>query len=138
MTPAEAALEAAGRRLAAYLRAVPIPETRRHELALRTLRRLAMDLPLDADAAQAQAMELLQESLARHVLLPQVQPGPRLLRRPMRPESMDRRPWVRFVQRHGTPLYLLATWTVYSAWSEPLLLAIFLLTLHALGLAPTP
>ncbi len=137
MNPTEVALEAAGRRLAAYLRAVPIPETRRHELALRTLRRLAMELPLPPDAAQARAMELLFDALSRHVLLPEVQPGPMLLRRHMRPEPMDRRPWVRFVQRHGTPVFLLLTWIVYSAWNDLLLLILLLLILHTLGLAPT-
>ncbi|MDI3493664.1 MAG: hypothetical protein PWP17_1548, partial [Desulfomicrobiaceae bacterium] len=75
MTTAEAVLEAAGRRLSVYLRALPIPETRRHELALRTLRRLTMELPLPADEAQARAMELLQESVDRHVVLPEVHPG---------------------------------------------------------------
>jgi hypothetical protein len=138
MTTAEAVLEAAGRRLSVYLRALPIPETRRHELALRTLRRLTMELPLPADEAQARAMELLQEILVRHVVLPEVHPGPKLVRRHMRPEPMDRRPWVRFVQRYGTPAYIVAAWALCSVWVDAVFLAIITIILHALGLAPTP
>lgn len=138
MTTAETVLEAAGRRLSTYLRALPIPETRRHELALRTLRRLTMELPLTADEAQARAMELVQEAMERHVILPEVHPGPKLVRRHMRPEPMDRRPWIRFVQRHGTPVYVVATWLFHSAWADAVFLAIITIILHALGRAPTP
>jgi hypothetical protein len=138
MTSSDALLEAAGRRLAAYLRALPIPEIRRHELALRTLRRLSGEQHLCPEAAQARAMEILFDTLERHVALPEVTPGPTLCRRHMRPEPMDRRPWVHFVQKHGTPLVILAAWFANSAWIDAVFLTLITLILHALDLAPRP
>jgi len=103
-TVLEARLEAAGRRIAAYLRHLPLPERSRHELALATLAELACDPGNTPTQAEARAMTILRGLLADHPVPLFVVPGPPLNRVHMKPEEMDRRPWVRIYLRSWCPL----------------------------------
>ncbi|MFO7596978.1 MAG: hypothetical protein R6W92_11640 [Desulfocurvibacter africanus] len=91
------ATEAAGRRVLAYLRLLPMAEERRLELTLEVLRGLAAS-PAD-ERTPARAMSLLRERLRKPEVrdaLPTV-PAPvclPLMRGHMVPEEMDRRPWL--------------------------------------------
>jgi hypothetical protein len=96
--PVPATTEAAGRRVLAYLRLLPMAEERRLELALEVLRGLAASLPAD-ERTPARAINLLREHLRRPeardalstVVAPTCLP---MVRGHMVPEEMDRRPWL--------------------------------------------
>ena len=131
-TPAlllEARMEAAGRRMAAYLRHLPLPERSRHELALNALTKLAEDPGENPLQAGAKGMSILHGLLAGKTLPVAAVPAPPLLRRHMKPEEMDRRPWVRAFLRVSRPV-----WNASAAFfnSSLLLCALILAGLHLL------
>ena len=101
----EARMEAAGRRVAAYLRHLPMPERSRHELALGTLAKLAENPGDNAGQAEIRAMRILRDLLADRVQTVTALPNPPLTRLHMKPEEMDRRPWVRFSLRLWRPAW---------------------------------
>ncbi len=106
-TPAtilEARMEAAGRRISTYLRHLPLPERSRHELALKALTQLADDPGDNPAQAESRGMKILRELLAGHTIPLFVVPAPPLTRTHMKPEEMDRRPWVRVYMRVWQPL----------------------------------
>ncbi len=100
------ALEAAGRRVLAYVRLLPMAEERRLGLALEVVRRLPGE-GLAAGTAPARAMAILRGLLADTGCPPVsvAPPLPALDRGHMVPEEMDRRPWltaaVRLAQGYG-------------------------------------
>jgi hypothetical protein len=128
----EARMEAAGVRVAAYLRHLPLPETQRHELAVETLRRLADNPGENPDQAAANGMAILRDLLAHTVVQPAAIPGPGLKRSHMRPEEMDRRPWVRAWMRLWRPLWLSAANILNTAYLDILLYALLLAGLYFL------
>jgi hypothetical protein len=131
-TPAallEARMEAAGRRMAAYLRHLPLPERARHELALTALTRLAEDPGDNPLQAEARAMGILRELLAGRPLSVAAIPGPALERQHMKPEEMDRRPWVRTFLRASRPV-----WNASAAFFNTSLMDILLCALILAGL----
>lgn len=132
------ATEAAGRRILAYLRLLPMAEERRLELTLEILRDLA---PIDqaGEQAPARAMTQLRERLreqetqsAPHAAVHPAQPV--LMRGHMVPEEMDRRPWltqaVRLAQGYGRLANRLPVLKPRVIW--PLLLAV-LIFMHLLA-----
>ncbi|ACU88716.1 hypothetical protein [Desulfomicrobium baculatum] len=125
----ETRLEAAGRRIAAYLRHLPLPEKSRHELALMTLTALAEDPGNNPSQAEARAMTILRELLAEQPIPLFVVPGPPLQRMHMKPEEMDRRPWVRVFLRLGRPL-----WSMTAYFFNTRLIDIFQYALLLAGL----
>jgi hypothetical protein len=125
----EARLEAAGRRIAAYLRHLPLPERIRHELALKTLTQLAENPGINPSQAEAKAMRILRELLAVQPIPLFVVPGPPLQRQHMKPEEMDRRPWVRVYLRAWRPLR-----NMTACFCNTHLLDIFLYALLLAGL----
>jgi hypothetical protein len=109
-TPAmllEARLEAAGRRMAVYLRHLPLPERTRHELALAALEELARDPGVNPIQAEARGMRILRALLEEQTPAIHAVPGPGVRRRHMKPEEMDRRPWVRAYLRLMRPLWIM-------------------------------
>jgi len=100
-------MEAAGRRIAAYLRHLPLQERSRHELALAALTELANDPGENPGEAEARSMKILRNMLAEKQLPLFVVPGPALRRTHMRPEEMDRRPWVSAFVQLWHPLWRL-------------------------------
>jgi hypothetical protein len=125
----ETRLEAAGRRIAAYLRHLPLPEKSRHELALKTLTALAEDPGNNPAQAEARAMGILRELLVEQPIPLFVVPGPPLQRMHMKPEEMDRRPWVRVFLRLGRPL-----WNMTAYFFNTRLIDIFMYALLLAGL----
>lgn len=128
----ESRLEAAGVRVSAYLRHLPLPETQRHELALETLRRLADNPGENPDQAATNGMAILRELLADTVVRPVAIPGPDLKRSHMRPEEMDRRPWIRAWMRLWRPLWLGLANLLNRAYLDILLYALLLAGLYFL------
>lgn len=128
----EARLEAAGRRVAAYLRHLPLPERSRHELALKTLTTLAEDPGNSPSQAEARAMTILRELLSEQPIPLFVVPGPPLQRVHMKPEEMDRRPWVRMSLRLGRPLWNMTASFFNSRLIDILLYALLLAGLYVL------
>ncbi len=128
----EARLEAAGRRIAAYLRHLPLPEKSRHELALKTLTVLAEDPGNNPSQAEARAMTILRELLAEQPVPLFVVPGPSLQRMHMKPEEMDRRPWVRVFLRLGRPLWSMTAYFFNTRLIDILLYALLLAGLFVL------
>lgn len=100
------ALEAAGRRVLAYVRLLPMAEARRLGLALEVVRRLSAEA-VGADEAPARAMAILRGLLPDGGCPPvsAAPPLPALDRGHMVPEEMDRRPWLtaaaRLAQGYG-------------------------------------
>lgn len=103
------AVEAAGRRVLAYLRLLPMSEERRLELALEIVRDPALQR-VEAAHAPARAMAMLRERLREEggplASTEHFEPAsPLLARGHMVPEEMDRRPWlslaVRLAQGHA-------------------------------------
>lgn len=125
----ETRLEAAGRRVAAYLRHLPLPERSRHDLALKTLTALAEDPGNSPSQAEARAMTILREFLCEQPIPLFVVPGPPLQRVHMKPEEMDRRPWVRMSFRLGRPL-----WNMTASFFNSRLIDILLYALLLAGL----
>lgn len=99
-------MEAAGLRVSAYLRQVPLPESRRHELALEVLRELAVAPGVNPEEASARAMTILYALLVKEKITLAAVFGPALNRSHMCPEEMDRRPWVRVFMRVYRPVWL--------------------------------
>lgn len=132
-TPAlilEQRLELAGRRLATYLRHLPLPERRRHELALEVLSRLTQDPGDNSTQAEARAMNILLELLAENPPALHVLPGPGVLRQHMKPEEMDRRPWVRIFLRLWQPIWIQTAAFSNSCRTDILLYALLLAGLY--------
>ncbi len=125
----EARLEAAGRRVAAYLRHLPLPERSRHDLALKTLTQLAADPGNNPSQAEGRAMAILRELLAEQPIPIFVVPGPTLRRVHMKPEEMDRRPWVRALLRVWLPM-----WSMTACFFNTRLIDFFLYALLLAGL----
>ncbi len=134
----EARMEAAGLRVSAYLRRLPMPETQRHELALATLRRLAENPGENPDQATANGMAILRDLLAEIIVQPQAIPGPGLKRSHMRPEEMDRRPWVRAWMRVWRPLWLGLANILNKSYLDILLYALLLACLYFLAQSLRP
>ena len=125
----EARLELAGRRVAAYLRHLPLPERSRHELALKTLTRLAEDPGINPSQAEGRAMAILRELLEGQSVALFAVPGPFLRRMHMKPEEMDRRPWVRTLLRFWHPM-----WSMTAVFFNTRLIDFFLYALMLAGL----
>lgn len=128
-TPAmllEARMEAAGRRMAVYLRHLPLPERARHELALAALAELALDPGDNPAQAEARGMRILRGLLAEQTPALHAVPGPGVRRRHMKPEEMDRRPWVRAYLRLMRPLWNMAANFFNSTLMDILLYALLL------------
>ncbi|NLV97228.1 MAG: hypothetical protein GX043_07810 [Desulfovibrionales bacterium] len=104
----EQRMEAAGQRIAAYLRHLPMPERKRHTLALQILDELAKNPGDNPAQAQARGMAILRDLMQDERPILHVYPGPKLMRKPMVPEEMDRRPWVGAFFRVWRPLWLMA------------------------------
>ena len=102
----ESHLEAAGLRVSTYLRHLPLPETTRHKLTLKTLQLLRTNPGENPDQAAARAMAIVHELLAELSVHPLAMAAPKLCRGHMRPEEMDRRPWVRTWMRLWRPLWI--------------------------------
>ncbi len=134
----EARMEAAGLRVSAYLRRLPIPETQRHELALATLRRLAENPGENPDQATANGMAILRDLLTEITVQPVAIPGPGLKRSHMRPEEMDRRPWVRAWMRVWRPLWLGLANLLNKSYLDILLYALLLACLYFLAQSLRP
>lgn len=134
----EARMEAAGLRVSTYLRHLPMPETRRHELALETLRRLAGNPGENPDQAAANGMDILRELLTDTVVQPVALAGPDLKRSHMRPEEMDRRPWVRAWMRVWRPLWLGLANLLNKSYLDILLYALLLAGLYFLAQSLRP
>ena len=131
-TPAvllEARMEAAGRRVAAYLRHLPIAERSRHELALGTLAKLGENPGDNPAQAEIKAMSILRELLTDRMPTVTALSGPPLARLHMKPEEMDRRPWVRIFLRLWRP-----AWNASAAILNTSLMDIPLFTLLLAGL----
>lgn len=126
----EARLELAGRRIAAYLRHLPLPERVRHELALKTLTQLADDPGNNPSQAESRAMAILRDLLAGQPIPLSVVPGPPLRRLHMKPEEMDRRPWVRAWMHIWRPL-----WSMTAYFFNTRLIDFFLYALLLAGLS---
>ena len=135
-TPAtilEARMEAAGRRIATYLRHLPLPERSRHELALKTLTQLADDPGDNPGQAEARGMKILRELLAEQTIPLYVVPAPALKRGHMRPEEMDRRPWVRVFTRVWQPLWIMSASFFNTCLIDFLLYLLILAGLYAIS-----
>jgi len=130
----EARLELAGRRIAAYLRHLPLPERSRHELALKTLTRLAEDPGINPSQAEGRAMVILRELLEEQTVALFAVPGPPLRRMHMKPEEMDRRPWVRTCLRIWQPLWSMTAFFFNTRLIDFLLYALLLAGLYCLDL----
>ena len=122
----EARLEAAGRRMAVYLRHLPLPERVRHELALAALAELALDPGDNPVQAEARGMRILRGLLAEQTPAIHAVPGPGVKRRHMKPEEMDRRPWVRVYLRLLRPLWNMTAYFFNTALIDFLLYALLL------------
>lgn len=136
-TPAmllEARLEAAGRRMAVYLRHLPLPERTRHELALTALEELARDPGVNPIQAEARGMRILRALLAERTPAIHAVPGPGVRRRHMKPEEMDRRPWVRAYLRLMRPLWNMTACFFNSALMDFLLYALLLAGLRLMDM----
>lgn len=136
-TPAsilESRLQAAGCRISTYLRHLPMPERRRHELALEALHRLATNPGANAAEAEARGMRILRELLKDETIA--VLPGPPLARSHMKPEEMDRRPWVHFFLRIWRPVWSAAAFISNTSFIDFLLYALLLAGLYALTSLP--
>jgi len=96
--PGEAGLEAAGARLLAYLRHVPMPEPQRLQTALDCLGTIP-DAVRDPGEAERRAMAALFTRLGPPRPDPRLRPTPPLKRTPMAPENMGTRAWRRVVGR---------------------------------------
>lgn len=129
----EARLEAAGRRIAAYLRHLPLPERSRHELALATLTELANDPGNNPAQAEARAMTILRALLAEQPIPLFVVPGPPLTRVHMKPEEMNRRPWVKIFLRAWRPLWNMSAHFFNTCLIDFLLYVLLLGGLYLLG-----
>lgn len=128
----EKRMEAAGQRIAAYLRHFPMMERSRHALALKTLEILALDPGTNPTEAQARGMRILRELLRdEHVTLP-VLPGPTLSRSHMKPEEMDRRPWVGIFLRVWRPTWLMSAAFTNMSYLDLLRYAVLLAGLYAM------
>lgn len=93
--PAASPVEAAGRRLSAYLRRLPLGEERRAELAHSIMHGLAPLPGESAEALTARAVIRAQELLAADVAADLPIPCPPSERGHMVPEQMKRSPWQR-------------------------------------------
>lgn len=136
-TPAmllEARMEAAGRRMAVYLRHLPLPERTRHELALAALTELANDPGDNPVQAEARGMRILRALLAGHTPAVHAVPGPGLRRMHMSPEEMDRRPWVRVFLRLWRPLWNMTAYFLNSRLIDFLLYALILAGLRLMDM----
>lgn len=128
----ESRLEAAGLRASAYLRHLPLPETKRHELTLETLRRLRANPGENPDQAAANGMVILQDLLAEITWPPLAIAGPELCRAHMRPEEMDRRPWVRLWMRLWRPIWIGAAHVLNTPYLDIFNYALLLAGLYML------
>ncbi len=128
----EARLESVGRRISMYLRHLPLPERVRHELALETLHLLASD-PGDMTRIEAKGMRILYSRLRERKLDMAAMPAPPLSRSHMKPEEMDRRPWVRAMLRIWCPAYSFSAQIMNTAYADMILYALLLAGLYALG-----
>jgi hypothetical protein len=136
-TPAmllETRLESAGKRMAAYLRHLPLPERSRHELALAALTALAEDPGDNAEQAEARGMKILRTLLAGQTPAVRAVPGPPLRRLHMQPEEMDRRPWVRAFLRTWRPLWNMTAFFFNTSLIDFLLYALLLAGLRVMDL----
>lgn len=129
----EARLESAGRRVTVYLRHLPLPERRRHELALSILNQLAHNPGDNSIEAEARGMRILHDLLTQESLPLSVVPGPALHRRHMRPEEMDRRPWVRVFLRLGRPFWNAVAVVSNTTLLEIIRYALIITGLHLMG-----
>ena len=136
-TPAmvlEARMEAAGRRMAVYLRHLPLPERTRHELALAALTELAGDPGDNPVQAEARGMRILRGLLAGQAAAVHAVPGPGLKRHHMSPEEMDRRPWVRAYLRLWRPLWNMTAYFFNTRLIDFLLYALILAGLRVMDM----
>lgn len=124
-------LEMAGRRMAAYLRHLPLPENRRHELALLALHQLAADPGNNPDQAVARGMAILHTFLQEPITM-QIIDSPGLKRRHMKPEEMDRRPWVRGLMKIWRPIWVGIANLFNSSYLDIIIYALLLGGLYAL------
>jgi hypothetical protein len=136
-TPAmllEARMEAAGRRMAVYLRHLPLPERTRHELALAALTELARDPGDNPAQAEARGMRILRGLLSEQTPAVHAVPGPGVRRRHMKPEEMDRRPWVRVYLSFMRPLWIMTAGFFNTALIDFLLYALLLAGLRIMDM----
>jgi len=136
-TPAmllETRLESAGKRMAAYLRHLPLPERKRHELSLAALTALAEDPGDNAEQAEARGMKILRALLAGQTPAVRAVPGPALRRLHMQPEEMDRRPWVRTFLLTWRPLWNMTAFFFNTSLIDFLLYALLLAGLRVMDL----
>lgn len=131
-TAREAGLESAGRRVAAYLRHLPLPERVRHELALETLRLLAGEPDQNTAEIEARAMRILYSLLGKREGDVTAVPAPLLHRSHMKPEEMDRRPWVRALLRIWQPACSVSARIMNTSYADLVLYALLLACLYAL------
>lgn len=129
----EARLESAGRRISAYLRHVPLPERARHELALKALQLLARDPGENSAQAEARGMRILYSLLGEREQDVTAMPAMPLVRSHMKPEEMDRRPWVRVMLRVWRPAYTFSAQVMNTAYADIILYALLLLGLYAMA-----
>lgn len=135
-TPAailEARLEAAGQRMTVYLRNLPLHERSRHELALMALSELAKDPGDNSAEAETRGMRILRGLLAEQTIPLFTVPGPPLKRVHMKPEEMDRRPWVRASLRVWQPIRNTAAFFFNTSLIDFFLYALLLAGLYFLG-----
>lgn len=125
-------LEAAGQRMTAYLRHLPMAEQKRHALVLQVLDQLVQEQVQDPLTAKARAMSILRDLVQEKKPILHVQPGPALLRQPMVPEEMDRRPWVGAFFKIWWPIKLTITNFSHLAYLNILNYSLLLTGLYAL------
>lgn len=125
-------MEMAGRRMAAYLRHLPLPENHRHELALRALRQLAADPGNNPDQSAARGMTILRTLLQDIPMSMLAIDSPGLKRRHMKPEEMDRRPWVRGIMKVWRPIWVGIANLFNSSYLDLIIYALLLGGLYAL------
>ena len=129
----EARLEAAGQRMTVYLRNLPLHERSRHELALMALSELAKDPGDNSAEAETRGMRILRGLLAEQTIPLFTVPGPPLKRVHMKPEEMDRRPWVRASLRVWQPIRNTAAFFFNTSLIDFFLYALLLAGLYFLG-----
>lgn len=132
-TDLEARLEAAGRRISAYLRHLPLPERARHELALNALQLLARDPGEDPAQAEAKGMRILYSLLGEREHEIMAVPAMPLSRSHMKPEEMDRRPWVRVMLRIWQPACDFSAQIMNTAYADIVLYALLLAGLYVMA-----
>ena len=82
---------------------------------------------------EARSMRILYSRLRERKLDMAAMPAPPLSRSHMKPEEMDRRPWVRAMLRIWRPAYSFSAQIMNTAYADMVLYALLLAGLYALG-----